>query len=223
MSRFLSPVLAVALLLGLGTLAVLALPSQNAIAPVSAAAPGLNPNAPAVAGNYNAIGLPLDNGIASASALLTNINSTTGGTAVQILKWDPGSGYAVYDPADLVPVDFALKAGDPVMVLMQGTGLLVYSMVGSVPPPSPAPGSVRWNLVGGSPCRYNFITLPLDQGAITMASQLATAIGNVSQVLSWDPTTAYTVYDPADLAPADFPVKIGYPYFVCTSASKTWP
>ena len=64
MRRVLSTVLAVALLLGLGTLAVLALPNANASlagAPaVSAAAPEFNPDAPTATNKYNVIGLPLN-------------------------------------------------------------------------------------------------------------------------------------------------------------------
>ena len=64
MRRALTTVLAVALLLGLGALAVLALPDANtslAGAPaVSAAAPEFNPDAPAATNNYNAIGMPLN-------------------------------------------------------------------------------------------------------------------------------------------------------------------
>jgi hypothetical protein len=224
MRRVLTTVLAVALLLGLGALAVLALPNGSAPlagAPaVSAAAPEFEPDAPNAGGKYNQIGLPLDNRITLASALVNDINATTGGTATQAFKWDPNNGYSLYDPNDPFSVDFSLKVGDPVLILMEGTaGNLVYSMVGDVP----AQGSVKFNLVGATPCKLNHITLPLDKGSITLASQLTTAIGDVSQVLVWDPNNGYTIYDPQDPFSQDFSVRIGYPYFVCTTASKTWP
>lgn len=221
MKRVLTTVLAVALLLGLGALAVLAMPSANAplaAAPVVSAAA---PEAVDAGGKYNTIALPLDNGITLASALVTDINATTAGTATQVWKWDPTLGYSIYDPADLLPDDFTLKVGDAVWVVMEGSGELVYSMVGDVP----AEDSVHFDLVGTTPpsCRFNFVSVPLDQGSITSASQLATAIGDVSQIWSWDPITGYSIYDPADLLPDDFTVRIGYPYFVCMTATKTWP
>ena len=94
-------------------------------------------------------------------------------------------------------------------------------MVGNVPPQ----GAVKFNLVGATPaCKYNFITLPLDQGAITKASQLLTTVGDVKLVLSWGShfrLPGFTIR--RHLFPMDFTVRIGYPYFLCMSASKTWP
>ncbi len=223
MKRALSTMVAVALLLGLGALAVLALPgAQVAVNPASVvmAAPLAAPEAPTTGGKYNAIALPLDNGITLASALVSDINATSGATAVQALKWNANFGYTLYDPTDPFSVDFTLAVGDAVFVVVEGTGSPVYSMVGDVP----AQGSVHFALVGASPtCKYNWISIPLDQGAITHASGLATAIGDVSQILVWDPTNGYTMYDPADPFSVDFSVRIGYPYFVCLTASKTWP
>ena len=64
MRRVLTTVLAVALLLALGALAVLALPNGSAPlagAPaVSAAAPEFNPDAPTATENYNLIAMPLN-------------------------------------------------------------------------------------------------------------------------------------------------------------------
>lgn len=223
MKRTLSTVVAVALLLGLGALAVLALPGAQVAgnpAPVVMAAPMAAPDAPAAGGKYNAIALPLDNGITLASALVSDINATTGATAVQALQWDANLGYTLYDPMDPFSVDFTLTVGDAVFVLVEGTASTVYSMVGDVPDQ----GSVDFSLVGASPdCKYNWISIPLDKDLLTLASELATDIGDVSQVLVWDPTNGFTMYDPADPFSVDFSVRIGYPYFVCLTASKTWP
>lgn len=227
MRQVLSTVIAIALLVGLGALAVLALPGAQVglnPAPVAvAAAVAVGPNAPEAPmgnGKYNAIALPLDNGITRASELLKDINATTGSTATQALKWDPNVGYTIYDPNDPFSFDFALAVGDPVFVLLEGTGNPVYSMVGDVP----AQDSVHFSLVGGSPtCKYNFISIPLDKGTLTLASELVTDIGDVSQVLVWDPTSGFTIYDSTDPFSQDFSVRIGYPYFVCMTASKTWP
>lgn len=177
--------------------------------------------APAAGGKYNTLALVLDNGISTASQLLANVNSTTGTTAVQVLQWNPNTGFETYDPNDPFSVDFSLSVGDPVFVLLEGASTSVYSIVGDVP----AQGSVQFNLVGsGGSCTYNFISIPLDTDAgITTASQLATDIGNVSQVLNYDPNSGFITYDANDPFSTDFSVQRGYPYFVCMTASKTWP
>jgi hypothetical protein len=230
MKRILSTILAVALLLGLGALAVLARGGGDILTPAdNVVAAALQPQtaaAPVVGGpKYNAIALALDNGKHLASTLAADINAPSGALALQVLKWDPNNGYTIYDPLDDPPEDFAILVGDPVFVLMQGTSAKTYSIVGDVP----AEGSVSFALVGNSTsCKYNFISLPLDQGSIKTAGQLASAIngvspiGGVSQVLAWDPTAGYTIYDP-NTPEEDFSVQIGYPYFVCMTISKTWP
>lgn len=226
MGRVLSTIVAVALLLGLGVLAVMALP--GAAAPMTAgsvaAAPlAVEPDAPAAdtGAKYNTIALPLHSGHTSASALVNDINSTTDSTALQLLKWDPNMGYVVYDPSDPFGEDFALSVGDPLWVLIQGASTQdVYSMVGGVP----LQGEVWFQLAGDSAaCKYNFISVPLDKGNIITASGLATDIGNVASVLKWDATLGFVVYDPSDPFGEDFEVRIGYPYYVCMTASKTWP
>jgi len=230
MKRLVSTALAVALLLGLGALAVLARNGGSILTPAGSVAAAAQPQtaaAPTADGpKYNAIALALDNGKHLASTLAADITATTDATALQVLKWSPDMGYAVYDPTDLASEDFAIVVGDAVFVLMQGASATTYSLVGDVP----AQGSVSFSLVGQTgTCKYNFISLPLDQGSLTLASELAGAIdavsptGGVSQVLKWDPTMGYAVYDPTDLASEDFAVQIGYPYFVCMTTSKTWP
>ncbi|MCX6032248.1 MAG: hypothetical protein NT169_23515 [Chloroflexi bacterium] len=238
MKRLLSTAFAVVLLLGLAALAVLARPNEAVQTTSARADSGVTVNAPpsplgklpasAKAGGpkYNTIALAIDNGKAFASELVNDINATTGSTALQALKWDATTGFAIYDPNDLFSVDFPLAVGDPVFLLMQGASATVYSLVGNVP----AAGSVHFNLTGATPaCKYNFISVPLDKGpingigGITLASELATNIGDVSQVLAWDPNTGFAIYDPNDLFSVDFSVQIGYPYYVCMTASKTWP
>jgi hypothetical protein len=229
MKRTLSTILAVALLLGLGTLAVLARGGGDILTPadnvVAAAAQPQTAAAPDAGGpKYNAIALALDNGKHLASTLAADITATasgtTGATALQVLKWDPDTGYVVWDPTDPLSEDFAIDVGDPVLVLVQGTAATnTYSLVGDVPPQ----GSVQFSLSGGTPCKYNFISIPLDKGSIALASGLASNIADVTQVLYWDPTGGYTVWDPTDPLSEDFAVKIGYPYLVCMTASKTWP
>jgi hypothetical protein len=229
MKRLVSTALAVALLLSLGALAVLARSGGDILSPpdnvvVAAAQPQTSAalGAPPTGGKYNVIALALDNGLSLASELVNDVNATTDATALQALKWDPDSGWAVYDPSDQYPEDFSLLVGDAVMLRMQGSTSTVYSLVGDVP----AQGSVNFTLVGATPaCKYNYISLPLDQGAITLASELAADIGDVARILEWNPDSGYAVYDPSDTYPEDFTVRIGYPYMVCmtNTEAKTWP
>jgi hypothetical protein len=222
MKRFVSTALVVVLLLGLGTLAVLARGGGDILTPAGsvAAAQSQTAAAPDAGPKYNAIALALDNGKHLASTLVADVNATSGATALQALKLDPIAGWAVYDPADAFSEDFSLVVGDAVVLLMQGSNPTVYSLLGDVP----AQGSVKFALVGATPtCKYNYISLPLDQAAITLASGLATNIGDVAQILQWNPDSGYAVYDPTDAFSEDFAVKIGYPYLVCMTASKTWP
>jgi hypothetical protein len=222
MKRLLSTALVVVVLLALGALAVLARSGSNILAPgdsVAAAQPQ-TAAAPAAGPKYNAIALPLDNGIVLASELAADITATTGATALQVLKLDPTAGWAIYDSSDPFTEDINLAVGDAVMLLMEGSVTTVYSLVGDVPDQ----GTVHFDLVGATPaCKYNYISLPLDQSTITLASELAAEIGGVTQVLEWNPNSGYAIYDPTDPFSEDIVVKIGYPYLLCMSDSKTWP
>ena len=226
--RLFSTALAVVLLLGLAALAVLARPASDAQVTQADSVAAKPPSplsllamAPKVGGaKYNAIAVAIDNDKHLASALADDITATTGATALQVLKWHPDIGFSIYDPTDPFSEDFALAVGDPVFVLMQGTTATVYSLVGAVP----AQNSVHFALLGSATaCRYNFISVPLDKSALTLASELANDIGDAVQVLKWDPDTGFSIYDPTDPFSEDFQVRIGYPYFVCMAANKTWP
>ena len=100
MRRVLTTVLAVALLLGLGALAVLALPNANAPlagAPaVSAAAPEFNPDAP-TAPTFNMIAMPLNAAnqftTAGVSFNAPGLASVVGPGVQQVLAWDAANGF----------------------------------------------------------------------------------------------------------------------------------
>jgi hypothetical protein len=239
MKRLLSTALAVTLLLGLGALAVLARgggdilsPADNvvsaAVQPQTAAAP----DAPAIGGKYNAVAIPLIvSGINDAASLKSYIETNVPGvTVAQLLKWDaailPTGDYRIYTGSSFSD-NFDVDTGDAIFVLAEGSTPTVLSFVGDVP----AEGSVSFSLVGDSAaCRYNFISVPLNKGSITDAAGLRSAIGgsaisDVAQVLSWDESIApngdFRIYTGSSFSD-NFPVKIGYPYFVCMLASKPW-
>jgi hypothetical protein len=234
MRRVLSTVVAVALLLGLGAVAVLALPNGNAMAPVSAAAPEFNPDSPAASQNYNTIGMPLNAAgqfVAAgyqfnADGLAKLIGGGTTAGVVQVLKWDPaGQRFLTRLPGVYGP-NFNLAVGEAYWVLLDNTvTATTVSFVGDVPDAN----TIKNVLVGAASCQYTNITIPLEQASITNADQLAASINAkagatvVTQVLNWDAvgqrfqTRLPGVYGP------NFTVSIGYPYFVCATQAVTWP
>jgi len=229
MKRLLLTTVFVALVLVLAVAAVIALkgqPASQTAAPsasssVLAPAPAL---APTGTDKYNFIALPLDSSD-SFSYTASGLAGYVPGTQ-QISKWDASSqGYVSYAPGGPPPTDFNLEIGGAYFLLLDANADSVVSFVGDVP----AQGSVSFSLIketSATGCKYNTISIPLDQGSITKASQLASAIGGVDQVSKWDATTqGFVSYSPGGPPPTDFDVFIGYPYFVCLnqSAPANWP
>lgn len=182
---------------------------------------GAAPEAPAATLNYNAIGMPLNASasIGDADALATAIAGTQ-----TVLKWDAGSQtFDFWIPGVGIGNNFAVTTGDAFLVQVDSTAPTVFSIVGDVPSQSGA-GSVSHSLVGNATCKYNFITVPLSQSSITTADQLATAIGDVDTVLVWDAASqTFDFWIPGIGIGNNFAVNSGYPYWVCMTASKTWP
>ena len=115
-----------------------------------------------------------------------------------------------------------LNASDPTKT--------VVSFVGDVP----ASGSVHYNLIGATPgCRWNTISLPLDQAGITKAYELAVALGGATVVQNYgverqcEPTSVSRNVELCQDSPhapgTNFDTRIGYPYWVCLKSNKTWP
>ena len=178
--------------------------------------------APAATDNYNFIALPLDSS-SSFSYTASGLANYVPGTK-KVLSWDAtNQQYVAYTVGAPGGNDFALSTGGAYFLLLDSTADNVVSFVGDVPPQ----GSISFSLVKdtGSGCKYNAISIPLDQTGINTAADLANAIGGIDKVLKWDATNqqyvAYTVGAPG----TPFDVYIGYPYFVCanSSAPSTWP
>lgn len=231
MRRVLTTVLAVALLLGLGALAVLALPNANASlagAPVSAAAPEYAPDAPTATQNYNMIGLPLNstNQFTNAgySYNADGLAKLIGTGVTQVLSWNPSTQtYVTWDVGLQDGTNFNLTTSHPYWVLLNNTAANIVSFVGDVP----LQGSTHFTLVRptSATCLLNDLTMPLDQ-SIADANGLATAVGNVSQVLQWNASTqTFVTWDVALQDGTNFATKIGYPYLLCLnqSGTTTWP
>ena len=251
MKRVLTTLLAVALLLGLGALAVLAMPNANAplaAAPVVSAAAAA-PEAVDAAENYNMIAMPLD-----ATDQFTNggfgfnsqgLAELVGASVKQVMRWD--ESYQRYDTWDPINQDgfvggaytttpFALGVGGAYWLLLDIDGPGVVSFVGDVPEAN----SIKFTLVGTSPsCSYNEVSVPLEQSGIGDSDQLADSVsaveGDVTQVLRWNASMqVFDTWDPINgdgfvgggYVTVPWEVKIGYPYVVCLSAGVNgtmWP
>jgi hypothetical protein len=236
MRRVLTTFLAVALLLGLGALAVLALPNASvplAGAPaVSASAPEFQPEAPAATQNFNNIAMPLNSENQFTTAGLTfdadGLAAFVGAGVKQVLHWD--SVTQQYQVRTIDPefgntgTNFALVVGGSYWVLLDSTATNIVSFVGDVP----AQGSVKFDMATGTPCKYNQFSIPLDQASITDADALGASLG-ASQVLNWNASTQQ--YEIRTIDPEFgntgtlFQVKIGYPYSACLPATSPaiWP
>lgn len=232
MKRVLTTVLAVALLLGLGALAVLAMPRANAplaAAPVVSAAAQLNPDAPAVGPtSFNAIALPLKASASISPFTASGLAAYHGDGVVQVLKWNPEiQSFDSYVPG-VSPsfLDFELEVGGSYFLELDNTSGTVFSIVGDVPDPE----EVFFGLTKGTSatdCAFNSLSIPLDQSGITKASELAADIGGVVQVLQWDAgIQSFSSYVPGVSGEfLDFDVRIGYPYFICVNDTgpAQWP
>jgi hypothetical protein len=119
--------------------------------------------------------------------------------------------------------DFDLSTGMFIFLVTDTTAPPSFALVGNVPDP----GSVWFNLEGGSPTRFNYLSLPLDQGSLTMASSIVNDIG-AAYVVRLEAyridTQSYQSYYPG-FPVTDFPVVIGEPFVLRlrAGAPSIWP
>lgn len=247
MKRILSTALAIALLLGLGALAILASPSGaggllTAAQPAAVALAATNfqgaaaPDAPDAAQNFNMIAMPLDatNQFTSAGYTFTAdglMKLAGGGTKVkQVGHWKAADGVYetwTWDPDEekALGIDFDLEVGQAYWLLLESTAGTVISFVGDVPEAN----SVQFTLVRGDPCAFNQFSIPLEQSAIASADDLMMAL-DAKQVSRWVASSQQFeswTWDPDEekAVGIDFPVQIGYPYIACleTGTPTLWP
>lgn len=231
MRQALSTIVAIALLLGLGALAVLALPgAQVALnpVPVAVAAPvAVAPDAVMATEKYNMIAVPLDSSNQMSGFSASGLAALVGAGVQQVFQLDAATqSFQTWYPPFNFGTDFPLTVGGAYWLLLDNTASQIVSFVGDVPPPTGQSGAVQFNLIGGSPCVYNDISLPLDKSSITNASELANAIGGVEEVLKFDAANqSFQVWYPDFNFGTNFDTKIGYPYRIClkSSAPTTWP
>jgi hypothetical protein len=250
MKRIFSTVIAIALLLGLGALAVLARGGGDALSPAQStsalaapvtqgeiadsvtapAAPELSSPQASTTG-FNWVTLPLSiPALVMASDLRSDIQNTTGKTVNAVQKWNAvAQSYQTYapKPPPLPSGDFALQVGGAYRVSVSGGGTeAVWSIVGGVPDAT----EFVYTLHETGTSDFNWIMLPLDKAGITMASGLkadieahSSAAVTVLAVSGWNAIAqSYQTYapKPPPLPSGDFAVKIGYPYRVTVDVTS---
>jgi hypothetical protein len=226
--RLLSALFFSGVLLVLGAAAFMAMPrGDDVLAEVDpllqAGAAAQLDNQAVTAAKYNAIAMSLDatDTISNAQALA---NSIVGSQT--ILRWNPTTqGFEFWIPSPGIGTNFSTTIGTPYFVQVDNSNPGTFTLVGDVPPQSGQSGAVQFDLLGGSPCKYNFITLPLDYGdTVTNAAQLAAEIGGVETLLRWNASTqGFEFYVVGPAIGTNFSVSAGYPYWVCMTSSQTWP
>lgn len=231
MKNLLSSLAIVVVLAALGLSTVVALPrGMDATAAAPAGAPILeSTNAPAATTSVNVIAMPLNStqqfADAGKSFDADGLAAVVGPGVQQVLTWNASTqGYRTWYPQDGEGDNFPLAVGGVYRLVLDNTAGTIVSFVGDVP----GQGSVSFSLVrpAGGGCSINDISVPLDRSDLTTADQLATSVGNVQQVLEWNPTTqGYRTWYPQDGEGDNFAVKIGYPYRLCllSSGSTVWP
>ena len=201
--------------------------------------------APSTVGIYNALALPLETedefAVLGHDYDAQGLMNYIGSSVQQVLRLNPvrqdfdtwySAGYG-FVGGIFTPDPYPLDTGGSYWVLVDDTAPSVLSLFGDVP----APGSLSFSFVGTTPCSYNSLSLPLDQSSITNAAELAAAMGDIDQVLrlnparqdfdTWYVASGYGFINGLfTMTPDDFPVEIGYPYWVCVAAAgdgKIWP
>jgi hypothetical protein len=205
--------------------------------------------AEALAGNArNHIALPLDASaditpfnaqglltyIGSQALLVENWNAQNG----NLDFWDGSSGFGIINGVFTTdPADYPLTVGYPYLVTVDSSAPseTVFTIVGDVP----AMNTIDFSLYGTNPCARNEIAIPLDQTGtgINTALDLANDITNVDLVEAWNATnqnldfwdvgSGFGIINGVFTTdPNDFPVSMGYPYFVCVNIGSNgvnWP
>ncbi|MGH2545122.1 MAG: hypothetical protein ACRDIB_20215, partial [Ardenticatenaceae bacterium] len=173
----------------------------------------------AAALNYNDLALVLTNPAVTDAASMA---ASLGDSIHRVLRYRAVTqSFQTYHVGNLA-TNFSLSTGDFLFVVTDATAPPTATLVGGVP----APGSVSFNLVFGTSGRYNFLSLPLDQAALSSASAVATDIGPaVLGVIRYRSDTAsYQTFIPGNPG-TDFPLSIGEPFAVVltSGAPVTWP
>lgn len=171
---------------------------------------------------WNAIAMALDS-TATISSAQTLAAAVTG--AQQVLRWNAGiQNFEYFVAGSGAGTNFSTSVGESYFLLLDSSASTSLSLVGPVPPATGNPGAVQFSIVGGSPCKWNHISLPLDHSNLASAQELANDIEDVEQVLRWNATIQnFEYYVVSSGSGSNFATSIGRPYWVCAAQSKNWP
>lgn len=169
---------------------------------------------------YNAIGVPFTTSqFSNASELATAMGGSS--DVDQVLDWrEDTQTFDGYFPSFSAGNDFDLVVGDVTWVLLTDTADSNFTVYGTVP----AQSDISYPLVQEDGDSAD-IMLPLQYISLSNASDLASVIGDVDNILMWDADTGFTTYDEDDLFGTDFSISVGQYYFVGGDANtpETWP
>ncbi len=160
---------------------------------------------------YSLIGLPfLPAGVSDAAGLATTI-----GDVSALLAWNPATQTMRFFAPPSSGDNFALTPGMAIFVVVNSGGPSAVTLTGVV-------GPLQQTLTADG---FNFITVPLDQAALTSASALATDIGNVQALLAWNASTQLFRFFTPPSSGDDFAVQPGMPVIVNLPAGApiSWP
>lgn len=170
--------------------------------------------------NYNDVALVLDVPSVNDAASLA---AYVGSSVKRVLAYDAATQSFRSHTVGFPQTNFNLSIGEFAFLITDSSAPPSVALVGGVPDP----GAVSFTLVSGSPAKYNYLSLPLDQDHLSSASDVAADIGpstvKVLKYLSPDQQT-YRSYTPG-FPSTDFPLVIGEPFAVVLSsgAPSQWP
>lgn len=128
-----------------------------------------------MAGAYSLIAVPFSSDtIVDAASLATHI-----GNVGSLLKWNPANQSFRFFVPPSIGDNFAVLPGDVIFVSSNGSGSSYTTLI----------GKVERNEYHLTPERYNFIAIPLQRSDLPNAGAVATDLGNIASLLSWNANT----------------------------------
>lgn len=160
----------------------------------------------------NLVALPMNTGFVVAS----DVANAYPGMMDAINYWDAvGQQWiGAYDLGGFWDPDFAVMPGD--VLFINALADFNFFSLGAMPATQ-----ASYTLLTG----LNTMMIPLNQSAITLASELGTAVGTLDAINYWDAASQQWIgaYDLGGFWDPDFALAIGNPLFVSSLADGTWP
>jgi hypothetical protein len=162
--------------------------------------------------NVNAIALAINPGnIYSAEQLAQAIPHCD-----LVSIWDASSQGYISHPPGAVFNNFSVQPGYPYFASV--TENVVWTIVGEVMPS----GQPSFSLITTQKTNVNAIAIPFSKSNLTQAEDLASDVPNCDLASKWDASSQGYISHPPGAVFNNFPVYIGYPYFVSVTANEIW-